>query len=156
MCYTAWILDVRLSTSVGVVYRCVLTEEDTRHTEGVVPQFVGLYIGRKSVSPHVLHGVPSLRVLDPWRHTGQYVTTTTKASVGPYLRRIWRFARLSIAGGNRVHGICRIAVRELTRLRRGHHLDLGCIRIGFLHLVVDCTHGSTPSWWFQYPRGPVR
>ena len=37
MRYTVWILDVRLSTSVGVVYRCVLTEEDTRHTEGVVP-----------------------------------------------------------------------------------------------------------------------
>ena len=119
------------------------------------PQHVGLYIGRKSVSPHVLHGVPSLRVLEPWRHTGRYVTTT-KASVGPYLRRIWRFARLSIAGGNRVHGICRIAVRELTRLCHDHHLDLGCIRIGFLHLVVDCTHGLIPSWWFQYPRDPVR
>ena len=116
---------------------------------------MGLYIGRKSFSPHVLHGVPSLRVLEPWRHTGRYLTTT-KASVGPYLRRIWRFARLSIAGGNRVHGICRIAVRELIRVRHRHRLDLGCIRIGFLHLVVGCTHGSTPSWWFQYPRDPVR
>ena len=116
---------------------------------------MGLYIGRKSVSPHVRHGVPSLRVLEPWRHTGQYVTTT-KASVGPYLRRIWRFARLSIAGGICVHGICRIVVHELTRHFRDRRLDLGCIRIGFLHLVVDCTHGLTPSWWFQYPRDPVR